>query len=276
MKPLPAKLRGAIVRALLAPLFVFLPGPAKAEITEPDNVLYGAITLNNVPVTAARTDVVIEARRTVGGPAVASYRMGNNPRIGNFYALEIPLESVPPVTDPAASQTGETLIIIVTDVSGLRGQTTYMLGERGQVQRVDFGTANPDSDGDGLPDAWELLHFGNLNQGCDSIAPNGLTLLQNFVCGADPASTNNLFKLSITVSSNQKTISFVARRAEGTGYEGKSRFYSLESAGSLTATSWFGVANFTNLLGNNQTLLFQTTGSNSNAFYRGRAWLEGP
>lgn len=105
---------------------------AKAEIREPDNVLYGTITLNNVPVTAARTDVIVEARRLINGPAVASYRMGTNPRIGNFYSLEVPLESLPPVADPVASQTGESLIIVVMDASGLRGQTTYVLGERGQ------------------------------------------------------------------------------------------------------------------------------------------------
>lgn len=255
--------------------FLLVPS-AKAEIREPDNVLYGTITLNNVPVTAARTDVVIEARRTVNGPAVASYRMGNNARIGNFYALEISLESVPPVIDPAASQTGESLTIVVTDVSGLRGQTPYVLGERGQVQRVDFGTAISDSDADGLPDTWELLHFGNLNQSGGSIAANGATVMQNFVCGADPNRANDPFKLNITVSNNQRGISFFARRAEGIGYEGRSRFYSLESAASLTATSWSGVANLTNLPGNNQTLLFQTTSTNSPAFYRGRTWLEGP
>ena len=249
---------------------------AKAEIREPDNVLYGTITLSNVPITAARTDVIIEARRTIGGPAVASYRMGTNPRIGNFYALEVPLESMPPVIDPDASQTGDSLFIVVSDASGLRGQTTYVLGERGQVQRVDFGTALPDSDADSLPDAWELLHFGNLNQNSSSIAPNRLSVLQNFVSGTDPNSTNSLFKLSITTSNNQRIVSFLALRAEGVGYEGKSRFYSLEAGANPTATSWLGVANFTNLLGNNQTLIFQTTSTNSPAFYRSRAWLQGP
>src|SRR5262245_4203539 len=89
--------------------FLFLH-PAKAEIREPDNVLYGTITLNDGPVMATRTDVVIEARRLINGPPVASYRMGTNPRIGNFYALEVQLESVSPITNAAASQTGDTLI----------------------------------------------------------------------------------------------------------------------------------------------------------------------
>jgi len=271
------KMFNAVTRALFVfPLSLFLFHSANAEIPEPDNVLYGTITLNNVPVTAARTDVIVEARRLINGPAVASYRMGTNPRIGNFYSLEVPLESLLPVTDPGASQMGESLIIVVTDASGLRGQTTYMLDERGQVQRVDFGTAIPDSDADTLPDAWELLHFGNLNQNGNSIAANGSSVLQNFISGADPFSTNSLFKLNMTVSNNQQIVSFLALRAEGAGYEGKSRYYSLETGANLTATSWIGVTGFTNLLGNNQTLLFQMTRTNSSVFYRGRTWLQGP
>lgn len=248
----------------------------RAEIPEPDNILYGTIILGNSPVTAAQTDVVIEARRTTNGPPVASYRMGTNPRIGNFYSLLIPLESLPPVTDPAASQTGDSLIIVVTDLSGTRGQTTYVLGQRGQVERVDFGAAVLDGDGDGLPDAWELLHFGSLNQNGSSIAANGLTVFENFVSGADPSSTNNLFKLNIAVSNNQTIVSFLALRAEGTGYESRSRYYSLETTPALVPNSWAGVPGFTNLLGNNQILRFQTAVTNSPTFYRSRVRLQGP
>lgn len=276
MKHPKARKLDAVARALLIPISVFLFHSARAELKEPDNVLYGAITISNVAVTAARTDVVVEARRLIDGSAVASYRMGANPRIGNFYALEVRLESQPPVSDSAASQTGDSLIIVVSDASGVRGQTTHILGERGQVQRVDFGTALPDSDGDTLPDAWELLHFGNLNQNGNSIAANGATVLQNFISGADPSSTNGLFKLNVAISNNQRIVSFLARRAEGTGYEGRTRFYSLETGAGLTAVSWTGVANFTNVLGNNQTLLFQTTSTNSPIFYRGHVWLQGP
>jgi len=268
------QLFGVASRALIV-LLVLLHF-ARAEIKEPDNVLYGTITLNGAPVTAAQTDVVVEARRLINGAAIASYRMGANPRIGNFYALEVRLESLSPVSDPAVSQTGDSLIIVVTDASGVRGQTTYVLGERGHAQRVDFGTAIPDSDADTLPDAWELFHFGNLNQSGSSIAANGSTVLQNFVSGADPFSTNSLFKLSVIISNNQRIVFFLARRAEGAGYEGRNRFYSLEAGASLTAATWVGVANFTNLLGNNQMLLFQTTSTNAPVFYRGRAWLQGP
>jgi hypothetical protein len=264
---------GAMPLVLLGFLLVSL---ARAELKEPDNVLYGTITLDNVPITAARTDVVVEARRLTNGPAIASYRMGSNSRLGDFYALELRLESLTPVSDAAASQTGESLLIVVRDMSGLRGQTTYTLGERGQVQRVDLGTALPDSDNDGLPDSWEQFHFGNLDQNGGSMSLNGWSVLQNFISGTDPFSTNGFFKLNISVSNNLQIVSFLARRAEGAGYEGRSRLYSLETATNLAAISWTGVAPFTNVAGDNQTVLFQTTSTNAPVFYRSKVWLQPP
>jgi hypothetical protein len=272
MKNAKLQLFGAASRAC-AILLVLLHS-AKAEINEPDNVLYGTISLDGAPVTAARTDVIVEARRLTNGPPLASYRMGANPRFGNHYALAVALESLSPVADPAAFQTGESLVIVVRDASGIRGQATYVLGERGQVQRVDFGSALPDSDGDALPDAWELFHFGNLAQSGGLMAANGSTVLENFVSGADPSSTNGCFKLNIAVSNNVQIVSFLARRAEGAGYEGRSRFYSIEAGNGLSASSWNGMAGFTNVPGNNQTLLFQTTSTNAPAFFRGRVWLQ--
>ena len=272
MKNAKLQLFGAASRACV--ILLVLLHSAKAEIKEPDNVLYGTINLDGVPVTSARTDVVVEARRLTNETALASYRMGSNPQLGNFYALAVALESLSPVSDPAASQTGESLVIVVRDASGIRGQATYVLGERGQVQRVDFGTALPDSDGDALPDAWELFHFGNLTRNGAAKAANGSTVLENFVSGADPSSTNGGFKLNIAVSNNMQIVSLLARRAEGVGYEGRSRFYAIETGSGLTASSWNGMAGYTNVPGNNQTLLFQTTSTNSPVFFRGRVWLE--
>src|SRR5262245_66597322 len=99
----------AVAQAVLAFSF-FLLHSAKAEIPEPDNVLYGIITLSNVAVTAARTDVLIEARRVFNGSLVVSYRMGTNQRLGNFFALEVRLESVTTIADTAGAQTSETIL----------------------------------------------------------------------------------------------------------------------------------------------------------------------
>src|SRR4030095_15122531 len=155
------KFLSTLTTAAVGLLMATLPN-AHATISEPDNVLYGNITLDGVLVTAARTDVVIEARRTTNGPAIASYRMGGDSAIGNYYSLRLAVESVTPVLNTNASQISQSVFIVVTDGSGLRAQTSYTIPDRGVVQRVDFGVAAVDSDGDGLPDAWELLRFGSL------------------------------------------------------------------------------------------------------------------
>lgn len=259
-----------LVVLLVAPLAVT---DVRGVIPEPDNILYGTITLDNQPVTAARTDVVVEARRLINGPAIVRYRMGSNPTVGNFYSLRLALESLVPVTDANASQVGDSLFIVVTDASGIRTQTTYDLADRGAVQRVDFGGAVSDSDGDGLADAWEALHFGGLGQGPASVSLNGRTALQNYIAGTNPNDTNSVFGVGVTLNNNITLVSFQALRAEGIGYEGRNRFYSLEQTAN-PASGWQGVTGFTNVPGNNTTITYPAPGTNSSAFYRGRVWLQ--
>ena len=247
---------------------------ARAEIPEPDNLLYGTIMLDSQIVTAARTNVVIEARRTPDGVPIASYRMGANSQIGNFYLLRLALESVSPVAHTNASEVGNSVHIIVREGAAVRGQTTYIFPERGNVQRTDFGTPSGDSDGDGLPDAWEVANFGSLNQNPNTINANGQTTLNNFTAGSNPNDANTLFQVNISNSGSQTLVSFLARRADGSGYEGRARYYSLES--STNTASWTGVAGFTNLVGNNQTVTFQSPAASAPAFYRGKVWLQGP
>lgn len=262
-----------ILQSLVAVLLLAAFAPTRAEIPEPDNVLYGSIAIANVAITASRTDVVVEARRQTNGPVVASYRMGSNPQVGNFYSLRLKLESLAPVFDPTASETGAKVVLVVSDASGVRAQASYMIGERGQFERLDFGTAVTDSDGDGLPDAWEAHHFANLSQNASSLNANGLTALQNFVAGTNPNDPNSAFKLNIALNGSQKTVSFIALRAEGPGYDGLTRVYSLETNPTLAGSSWAGVTGFTDIAGNNQNVAYQTVASTP-AFFRGKITLQ--
>jgi hypothetical protein len=263
----------AIVIVILL-LILIAPSTVRAEISEPDNLLYGAITLDNAVVTAARTDVVIEARRTMGDAPIATYRMGTNPQLGDFYLLRLTLESGSPIADTNASQLGDSVFIVVRDATGVRGQTTYTFPERGNVRRTDFGAPAGDSDGNGLPDAWELANFGAIGQNPNHVNPNGQTTLTNFTTGANPSDSNSLFKVNINHTGSQTIVSFLARRADGSGYEGRARYYSLESSTNIAV--WMGVAGYTNLLGNNQTVTLQASPASTPTFYRGKVWLQGP
>jgi hypothetical protein len=260
---------------LLAAILVCFE-PAEATLSEPDNLLYGSITLDNAPVTAARTDVVVEARRTLNGPAVASYRMGSNPRVGNLYSLEISLESVSVPLSPNASQTGDALIIVVTDSSGIRAEHSYTAGERGEVLRVDFGSSIPDADGNGLADLWEFANFGATGQDPQAVNANGQTTLENFVAGTNPNDGTSRFKVNAEIESGQRKVWFFARAAEGAGYAGMNRFYTLERSPDLTHGSWAGVPGFIEIPANNQTIIYQAPLTGPPAFYRGIVRLQGP
>ena len=249
---------------------------ACATLPEPDNLLYGTIVLDNLPVTAARTDVVVEARRLTNGPAIASYRIGSNPRVGNFYLLRLAMESVPPASASEVSQVGDSLFIMVSDVSGLRRQSTFTFTERGRAQRLDFGAAVTDSDNNGLPDLWELSRFGVTGQNPSAVNLNGQTTLQNYIAGTDPNDPTSVFKLGVTANNGQVAVSFLALRAQGPGYDGATRFYSLESDTNVGGGQWLGVSNFTNLQGADQILIFSTPGTQPKSFYRGSVRLQVP
>jgi hypothetical protein len=144
----------------------FLAPAARAVISEPDNRVWGEIILGTSAVTAAQTNIVVEARRSLSEPPLASYRMGENPSAGSFYSLAIPLESVNPITDRNATRTGEQIIVLVHNGQFIRYLTLYTVGPRGKITRLDLGDI--DSDNNGLVDNWERQFF--LNAGQD---PNG-------------------------------------------------------------------------------------------------------
>ena len=168
---------------LIALCFAF---PARAEIPEPDNVLWGIVTLAGQPVTAADTTVVIQARKTANGPVVASYRMGEAPAYGDLYSLRVPIEVFLPLTDTNASRLGGLIYLSVRDDSGVRVTRNTSIPSRGKLTRVDF--VELDTDGDGLPDSWEQRYFGS-NTGANSNADgdnDGRNNRDEFLAGTDP------------------------------------------------------------------------------------------
>jgi hypothetical protein len=267
--------RISAVARFLSLTFILLAPTLHATIPEPDNLLYGNITLDNTPVTAARTDVVVEARRTADGPAVARYRMGSDPGAGGFYLLRIPIESLAQDASPNAAQPGESLFLVVTDASGVRAQTTHTVEDRGQVLRVDFGPAIPDTDGNGLPDLWELTHFGAVGQDPNAVLANGQTTWQNFLAGTNPNDPDDVFRLNISRDGSERRVSFLARRAEGPGYDGTTRLYTLESNQNLTGDAWNHVPDFVDLPGQNQTVVHFAAASAAPSYFRGRIVLAG-
>lgn len=151
---------------MLLLLTLVLPHGLRAEITEPHNLVWGSITLGTNAVTASQTNIVVQARRSLTSPPIATYRMGQNSAARNFYSLAIPLESVTPARDESATRSGEQLLLMVLNGNSVRYLTLFTVGSRGKIVRLDMGDI--DSDNNGLVDNWERQYFGAAGQD-----PNG-------------------------------------------------------------------------------------------------------
>lgn len=246
-----------------------------AELPAPDNILYGTITLGSQPVSDADTNIVVEARRSINGPTIASYRMGSDAALGGFYRLNLKLEELASATESDASLAGESLVLVIRNQNGVQMQLPYQIPERGHAQRLDFGTTVSDSDNDGLPDVYELSVFGNLNpNGTGDEDNDGVKNKDEFTAGTNPNDRNGFFHLTITRSGPvNKLVSFFAVTAAGAGYAGHDRIYTLESTTNLALGNWRGVPNYTNVLGNNTTISYVSNEPDPQTFYRCRLQL---
>jgi hypothetical protein len=65
------------------------------------------------------------------------------------------------------------------------------------------GCAVQDSDGDGLPDSWEMAYFGNLGQtGGGDFDGDGMSNLAEFLSGTDPTSSASALRITSIVRTN--------------------------------------------------------------------------
>src|SRR5687768_5342058 len=103
-----------------------------AGLPQPDNLVYGTISFPGFEVTSTNQNYSVEARRTLLGAPVATYRMGASPEAGKFfYVLRLLVESTP-ATTLNASEIGSTLLIVVKDdAGGVRAQKTLQLTAAG-------------------------------------------------------------------------------------------------------------------------------------------------
>jgi hypothetical protein len=143
---------------------------------------------------------------------------------------------------------------------------------------VQSDTIAPGSAINGLPVAWVLTYFGTttVDLGADPDG-DGMSNKEEYLAGTDPTDANSRFHLTIqTVGGNQE-VSFVAQSAVGSGYEGKSRHYTLESSMDPAGGSWTPVSGFIDVVGAGQTVRYTVPPPGAaRAFYRASISLTSP
>lgn len=142
---------------------------------------------------------------------------------------------------------------------------------------VTFSTPDPaaDADGNGLPAAWEIHHFGA--QGQDPAAdPNGdgVTLEEDFILGGDPMAQNpNLLQIDRN-EAGQPRLTLDARAAFGPGYTGKTRKFRILTSTTLDGGDWQVLPGYEAIPGDNLPRSIAPPDGGARRFYKAASWLE--
>jgi hypothetical protein len=208
---------GVLALSLLATVAMAFP-PA------PHHVIYGTIRDElGTPLAAGSATVVFEA--TSGVVITTSIIQGAEPGVN--YSLVVPMDAG--VTEDLYKATAVaptvpfTIRVKIGGVNYLpiqmQGQFTK-LGQPGERTRLDL-TLGVDSDGDGLPDAWERaliaalggnLTLADIRPGDDNDG-DGLTNLQEYLAGTYAFDKEDGFSLKIErLEAGQPVLKFLAIR----------------------------------------------------------------
>lgn len=129
---------------------------------------------------------------------------------------------------------------------------------------------------------WRFEHFGS-SDATGQAAPesdpdgDGYTNAEEYTLGTDPLGTDPLAPehspfLQVQATESARSIDFFARAAEGSGYEGLARRYTVEYSENLSA--WEPLPGATSILGANQPVTIELPADTDTGFCRIRAWLD--
>ena len=129
-----------------------------------------------------------------------------------------------------------------------------------EVARV---AAGPDADGDGLPDAWELEHFGTTTNGAASDHDaDGWSALEEYVADTQP--TNDLSRLGpLSVSGGASAVTHLLVSATSTG-----RLYGVSACSELVAAPQVWQEAGVQAAGNGGSLVLDATNALAGQAYR--------
>jgi hypothetical protein len=124
-----------------------------------------------------------------------------------------------------------------------------------------LSAVNPDRDGDGLPNDWELAHELNPDDPSDAALDSdgdGLSNAQEYLAGTDPQFADSALRLTITHSVSGMRLSFNAVAGHS---------YTVQANGTLGTTGWTNVFTFP-APSVSQAAEWQDTNTLTQRFYR--------
>ena len=136
--------------------------------------------------------------------------------------VTFPSDGQPVLTVPDVQANG-VFRVVVTNLAGSANSSAVQL------------TALPDADGDGIPDSWESLYFGNPTNalGTADADGDGMINTDEFIAGTDPTNALSVLRL-VRDATNSELLRFVAQTNKG---------YTVQYQTNLTSGTWRSVTN---------------------------------
>eukprot|EP00003_Mantamonas_plastica_P026876 TRINITY_DN5632_c0_g4_i1.p1 TRINITY_DN5632_c0_g4~~TRINITY_DN5632_c0_g4_i1.p1 ORF type:complete len:787 (+),score=53.38 TRINITY_DN5632_c0_g4_i1:764-3124(+) len=169
---------------------------ALAVIPEPDNLIYGTVSVDGTPVTAADTNVSILLEYE--GQVIDRYTMGEDPSAQDRYVLEVPLDSVQERLEGSLRK-GDVFSVRYLMGNSRSGTTDVGVSDRGTATELNLSLRgvdivdgpdpdSVDSDGDGISDVAEINAGLNPFDASDALLDSdgdGVSNLDEYLAGRD-------------------------------------------------------------------------------------------
>ncbi len=210
--------------ALLGGVALLLPGVTCAFPPAPHHVIYGTVRDElGDPIYLPAAEIILE---TLSGETISG-RLGEDAEPGVNYRLFVPMDAGLTDDNYKATALRPTVPFVIKVVIG---STTFLpiemsgnfanLGEPAGKTRIDL-TLGEDSDGDGLPDAWERLLASQMGGGLgiadihpgDDADADGLSNLDEYLAGTYAFDPEDGFALELKqLTGGVATVEFLAIR----------------------------------------------------------------
>ena len=138
----------------------------------------------------------------------------------------------------------------------------------------DFGSVNSQTANVKVVDnyiSWAEQQFGldpELNDPKEDNDGDGLTNEYEYLIGSSPVEQSVDSETEISIEDSLIKLSFMTKSAEGDGYAGLERVYSVEESNDITKDSWKAVLGYQNLVGNGQKISLSKAINDVKKYYR--------